>query len=123
MINSEILKEYLEITNEVNDIKAKLKTLNERRTKLEKKILVNMEKENLENTQIETNKFLIDYSKKKSYQSISKGFLEEKIEKFFHERNNKNLTDELIEYIYESREIKETKFLKIKNKNKNINKK
>lgn len=116
MINSQNLKEYLEITNEMNDIKNKLKTLNERKTKLEKKILVNMEKENLENTQIETNKFLIDYSKKKSYQSISKGFLEEKIEKFFHERNNKNLTNELIEYIYDSREIKETKFLKIKDK-------
>ena len=116
MINTQNLKEYLDITNELNSIKSKLKKLNETKSKLEKQILVNIEKENLENTQIETNKFLIDYSKKKSYQSISKGFLEEKIEKFFHERNNKNLTDELIEYIYDSRKIKETKFLKIKDK-------
>ena len=116
MINTENLKEYLDITNEANNIKSKLKVLNEKKTKLERKILINIEKENLEHTQIETNKFLIDYSKKKSYQTISKGFLEEKIKMFFDERNDKNLTDELIEYIYDSREIKETKFLKIKNK-------
>lgn len=116
MINTENLKEYLDITNEVNNIKIKLKTLNEKKNKLEKNILVNIEKKNLENTQIETNKFLIDYSKKKSYQAISKGFLEEKIKMFFDGRNDKNLTNELIEYIYNSREIKETTFLKIKDK-------
>ena len=116
MINTQNLKKYIDITNELNSIKSKLKQLNETKSKLEKQILVNIEKENLEDTQIETNQFYIDYSKKKGYQSISKGFLEEKINQFFKERKIKNITDELIEFIYSSREIKETKFLKLKNK-------
>jgi hypothetical protein len=116
MINTQNLKKYLDITNELNSIKSELKKLNETKSKLEKQILVNIEKAKLENTQIETHEFYIDYSKKKSYQSISKGFLEEKIKEFFNERNIKNLTDELIEFIYNSRETKETKFLKLKNK-------
>jgi len=114
MINTQNLKKYIDITNELNIIKSKLKKLNETHRKLEKQILVNIEKEKLEDTQIETNNFYIDYSEKKGYQSISKVFLEEKMKEFFKERNIKNITDELIEFIYNSREIKETKFLKIK---------
>lgn len=116
MINKEYVKEYIKINDELLEIKEKLKKLNSSKNNIENKLISNIKDKNLQNHQIETNNFYIDYFVKKSYQSISKKYLEDKIEEFINQKNLPDFKEELITYIYSSRKIDELSSLKLKKK-------
>ena len=116
MINQDVLKELLIANENIDKIKKELKELSDKKKLLEQKVLKSIEQNNLVDIQIETNKYNIDYTKRKSYQTISKNFLEEKIEDFLNDKNIENITDELIKFIYSSRDCNEIPYLKIKSK-------
>lgn len=112
MINTDKLKELLVIIENIDKLKLKLKNISEKKKNIEKILLKSMEDNSLVDTRVETNNYCIDYVKQKSYQSISKTYLEEKLNIYFKDKDIN--IDELIKFLYNSREIKETKSLKIK---------
>ena len=116
MINQEQIKDLLIINEELEKTKKKLKNLSDKKKLLEEKVIENIEDNNLTDKQIETKKYNIDYNKKKNYQSISKILLKTKIEQFFNDNNLDDMTDELIKFIYNSREYTEKPCLKIQSK-------
>lgn len=116
MINQEQIKNLLIINEELETKKKELKNLSDKKKLLEEKVIESIEDNNLTDKQIETKKYNIDYNKKKSYQSISKTLLKTKIEQFFSDNNIDNLTDELIKFIYNSREYTEKPCLKIQSR-------
>ena len=116
MINQETINKLLVINENLEKAKKEVKKLSDKKKILEQKVLELMEQHNLIDTQIETSKYNIDYTKRKVYQSISKNLLEDKIEQFCNDKNIDNITDELIKFIYNSRDCNETPCLKIKSK-------
>lgn len=116
MINQESIKELLIINEKIENLKKEMKVLVNTKNILEEKVLKEMVKYEITDKQIETKNYNIDYNIKKTYQSISKTFLENSIEKFCNDNNITDITDKLITHIYNSRDSSEKSYLKIKNK-------
>ena len=75
MINQDVLKELLIANENIDKIKKELKELSDKKKLLEQKVLKSIEQNNLVDIQIETNKYNIDYTKRKSYQKMPCVFL------------------------------------------------
>ena len=110
----EEIKTYESYINEINKLNKNLKDLKIKKEKEEKKLIKLFERNNLTNNIITTNTYHIEYSLRKSRQSFSKEFLKNCLIKYF-QRSNVNLNvNEIINFIYNSREISEKKIIKSK---------
>ena len=104
-------KNLISIYEEIQKLKEHLKELEGKKKVIENIILKNIEND----TDIETNNYKISCNEKKTYQTLSKDFLLKTIEKYL--QSNQNIEPkEIINYLYQSREITKKNVLTIKYK-------
>lgn len=104
-------KNLISIYEEIQKLKEHLKELEGKKKVIENIILKNIKND----TDIETNNYKISCNEKKTYQTLSKDFLLKTIEKYL--QSNQNIEPkEIINYLYQSREITTKNVLTIKYK-------
>lgn len=107
----DVTKNLIIIYEEIQKLKEHLKELEGKKKVIENIILKHIEND----TDIETNNYKISCNEKKTYQTLSKDFLLKTIEKYL--QSNQNIEPkEIINYLYQSREITKKNVLTIKYK-------
>lgn len=123
-MNETIKKNIKELENTISDIsnlKKKLKILNDKKIKEDEKLIKLFEQNNLMDTVITTNNYKIEYTTRQTTQSISRDFLRDSLSTFFEKKNISLDLTELLDFIYNSREITKKNVIKTQviKKNKN----
>jgi len=95
------VKEWFEIDEEIKNLQTKIKELKQSKKNLSIDVINKMKSNNIDVLETQNGKLI--HSEKKVRESITKKYLETCLSKFI--TNSKLITD-IIEYIYNSREIK-----------------
>lgn len=111
----ENIKNYEECLLKINKIKMELKNINKIKEKTENNLIKLFEKQDLKDTIITTNNFNIEYSVKNTTKGISKEFLRYCFYNFFEKKKIKVDITELLDFIYNSREVTEKNYIKSSN--------
>ena len=104
------LLELLQINNSINQYKDEIDQLKKKKDNLEKNLIIYMEKNDMTNKNIIVNNQKIKYNTTKNYETFSKKYLLNKISSFLNDEHKAN---ELVDFLYNNREIKESKSIKI----------
>lgn len=107
----DITKELIQLYEDIQCLKNKLKDLEKNKKRFEDILLNKLNKD----TDIETNNYKISCNEKKTYQTFSKNYLEVTLDNYFKENKTidaKSITD----YLYKSRKISMKNTLTIKSK-------
>ena len=104
------LLQLLQINNTINQYKNEIDSLKKQKDNLEKNLIIYMEKNDMTNKNIIVNDQKIKYNTTKNYETFSKKYLLNKISTFL---KDENVANELVNYLYNHREIKESKSIKI----------
>lgn len=104
------LLQLLQINNTINEYKNELDGLKKKKDNLEKNLIIYMENNDMTNKNIIVNDQKIKYNTTKNYETFSKKYLLNKISIFL---KDENVANELVNYLYNNREIKESKSIKI----------
>ena len=114
-MNETIKKNIKELENTISDIsnlKKKLKILNDKKIKEDEKLIKLFEQNNLMDTVITTNNYKIEYTTRQTTQSISRDFLRDSLSTFFEKKDISLDLTELLDFIYNSREITKKNVIK-----------
>lgn len=95
------VKEWFEIDEEIKILQTKIKELKQSKKNLSIDVIDKMKSNNIDVLETQNGKLI--HSEKKVRESISKKYLQNCLTKFI---NNGNLVNDIIEYIYNSRQIK-----------------
>jgi hypothetical protein len=106
------LLQLLQINNSINQYKNEIDGLKKQKDNLEKNLIFYMEKNDMTNKNIIVNDQKIKYNTTKNYETFSKKYLLNNISTFL---KDENVANELVNYLYNNREIKESKSIKITN--------
>ncbi len=114
-MDENIKKNIKELENTISDIsnlKKKLKILNDKKIKKDEKLIELFEQNNLMDTVITTNNYKIEYTTRQTTQSISRDFLRDSLSTFFEKKDISLDLTELLDFIYNSREITKKNIIK-----------
>ena len=114
-MNETIKKNIKELENtisDINNLKKKLKILNDKKIKEDEKLIKLFEQNNLMDTVITTNNYKIEYTTRQTTQSISRDFLRDSLSTFFEKKDISLDLTELLDFIYNSREITKKNVIK-----------
>jgi len=106
------LVKILEINNQLDAYKQEMDKLKSQKANIEKNLIVFFEENNMTNNNIIVNNNKIKYSTQKNYETFSKKYLTNNIYGFL---KDKKIAEELVEHLYNNRNIKESKSIKITN--------
>ena len=119
MSNSSDLKnnliKILEINNEIEQYKTELDKLKKQKDNIEKNLIIYMESNDMVNKNIIVNNNKIRYNTTKNYESFSKKYLLNNISSFL---KDEKIASQLVDHLYNNRNIKESKSIKINTMNK-----
>ena len=113
------IKELENTIKNISDLKKKLKILNDKKIEKDEKLIELFEQNNLMDTVITTNNYKIEYTTRQTTQSISRDFLRDTLSTFFEKKNIELDLTELLDFIYNSREITKKNVIKTKEIKKN----
>lgn len=107
------IKELLDIESKSNELKKELNNLKSKKDDIENDILNYINENNIKNKDIYINNKKISCANSKSYESISKKFVLQRLIEFLNDDDQAN---KIANYIFNSRNINEKEYLKITEK-------
>jgi len=104
-------KQIKELQEKIKPVEDRIKEIKSNKTKLEDRILLYMKKNDYEKSKINANGEVIQMCEMNKREGITKEYLGKKLLEYFHGDNKK--ANELLNYLYENREIENRKYLKV----------
>ena len=103
------IKQYIQCENEIKKLNKKIKKIRELKESMSPNITKYMEEKKMNELTV-SNKYTIKLSNNSTYQGISKKYITQKLEEYI---KNKDHAEKIADHIYDSREKKQKKILRL----------
>jgi len=113
MSNQELknnLSQIIQLNNAIENQKSELDKLKKQKDVIEKNLITFMENNNMTSKNLIVNNNKIKYNTTKNYETFSKKYLLEKSNLFFKDQN---IANQFVDFLYNNRNVKESKSIKI----------